>query len=68
MWNVGTYWLNAKEREGPRRRVFASTKVNQRGGAIRSSDEVTVMVNGAKELCYSVIVYCQPENGRSTKR
>jgi len=68
MRNVGTYWLNAKEREGSRRRIFASTKVNQRGGAIRSSGEVTVMVNGAKELRYSVIVCCQPGNGRSNKR
>jgi len=44
MWNVGTYWFNVKGREEPVFGVFASTNVNQRGGATRSSDEATVMV------------------------
>ena len=43
VWNVGTCWFNAKEREVMRLSHFASTKVNQRGGATRSSDETTVM-------------------------
>ncbi len=42
MGNVGTYWLNDKERGA----VFssASTDVSQRGGATCISTEVTVMV------------------------
>ena len=40
--NVGTCWFNTKGREFTQC-VFASTNVNQRGGATRSSDEVAVM-------------------------
>lgn len=43
LWNVGTCWFNAKEREATLGSDFASTNVNQRGGAIRSSDETAVM-------------------------
>lgn len=43
MWNVGTYWLNDKER-GVVSDNSASTDVGWRGGATRSSAEVTVMV------------------------
>ncbi|MDD1626326.1 MAG: hypothetical protein LUQ26_02455 [Methylococcaceae bacterium] len=43
MWNVGTYWFNVKGREVMKLSYFASTNVNQRGGATRSSDEATVM-------------------------
>lgn len=43
LWNVGTCWLNAKER-GIAIRDSASTKVDQRGGVIRSSEEAAVMV------------------------
>gem|GEM_PF-6908254 len=41
--NVGTCWFNVKGREDFMGSL-ASTNVNQRGGAIRSSDEITVMV------------------------
>lgn len=44
VWNVGTCWFNAKERGDSLTRNSASTNVNQRGGAIRSSDEAAVMV------------------------
>jgi hypothetical protein len=44
MWNVGTCWFNVKGREVAVLSDFASTNVNQRGGATRSSDEATVMV------------------------
>lgn len=44
LWNVGTCWFNAKERGVIRLSDAASTNVNQRGGATRSSDEVTLMV------------------------
>ena len=43
MWNVGTCWFNVKGREVAVLSDFASTNVNQRGGAIRSSDETVVM-------------------------
>jgi hypothetical protein len=43
VWNVGTYWFNAKERGVTLWSNFASTNVNQRGGATRSSDEAAVM-------------------------
>lgn len=39
LWNVGTYWFNAKGR-GFSFTDTASTDVNQRGGAARSSDEI----------------------------
>ena len=41
----------------------ASTHINQRGGAIRSSDEAAVMACGAKGLRYSANVNCQPVMG-----
>ena len=42
--NVGTCWFNVKEREVVQfMSNFASTNVNQRDGAIRSSDESAVM-------------------------
>ena len=44
MWNVGTCWFNVKGREVAVLGDFASTNVNQRDGATRSSDETTVMV------------------------
>jgi hypothetical protein len=44
MWNVGTCWFNVKGREVAVLSDFASTNVNQRGGATRSSDKATVMV------------------------
>ena len=44
VWNVGTYWLNVKERGVAEFGNFASTEVSRRGGAIRSSIEATVMV------------------------
>jgi hypothetical protein len=44
VWNVGTYWFNAKERGVSLIRSAASTNVNQRGGAIRSSVEAVVMI------------------------
>jgi hypothetical protein len=43
LWNVGTYWFNAKERGVTFCSDFASTNVNQRGGATRSSVEAAVM-------------------------
>lgn len=43
MWNVGTCWFNAKERKVMRLSHFASTNVNQRGGATCSSDDCAVM-------------------------
>jgi hypothetical protein len=39
VWNVGTYWFDAKER-GFSKAETASTNVNQRGGVARSSDKV----------------------------
>jgi|GEM_PF-1434542 len=39
VWNVGTYWFNVKGR-GANFYGTASTKVNQRGGVTRSSDEI----------------------------
>ncbi len=44
VWNVGTCWLNARGREIAVLSDFASTKIGQRGGATRSSDEIAVMV------------------------
>lgn len=44
MWNVGTCWFNVKGRGVAVVSDFASTDVNQRGGATRSSAEVAVMV------------------------
>ncbi len=43
MWNLGTCWFNVKGREVMKFSYFASTNVNQRGGATRSSDEAPVM-------------------------
>jgi len=43
MWNVGTCWLNVKGRGAAIFSGFASTKVSQRGGATRSSEEGAVM-------------------------
>ena len=43
LWNVGTCWFNAKGRGVTLPRNSASTNVNQRGGATRSSDEAAVM-------------------------
>jgi len=43
LWNVGTCWFNAKGRGIKLQRDTASTNVNQRGGATRSSDEAAVM-------------------------
>jgi len=43
MWNVGTCWFNAKGREVAFVCDFASTDVNQRGGATCSSAEIAVM-------------------------
>jgi len=44
VWNVGTCWSNVKERKFAQWSDLASTDVDQRGGATRSSDEITVMV------------------------
>ena len=43
LWNVGTCWSNAKGRGVALMRNSASTDVDQRGGATRSSDEAAVM-------------------------
>jgi len=43
LWNVGTYWFNAKGRGVALLSDVASTNVNQRGGATRSSVETVVM-------------------------
>ena len=43
VWNVGTCWFNVKGREVAVLSDFASTNVNQMGGATRSSDEASVM-------------------------
>lgn len=43
MWNVGTYLFNAKERRVAFRGDSASTNVDGRGGATRSTDEASVM-------------------------
>jgi len=43
LWNVGTCWFNVKGRGVALWSDFASTNVNQRGGATRSSDEAAVM-------------------------
>ena len=39
MWNVGTCWFNVKGRGSECYRT-ANTNVNQRGGVIRSSEEI----------------------------
>lgn len=45
LWNVGTCRFNVKGREiAQLMSNFASTDVNRRDGAIRSSDEAAVMV------------------------
>jgi hypothetical protein len=44
MRNVGTCWFNAKGRRTAVLSNSASTNINQRGGATRSSDETVVMV------------------------
>ena len=49
MWNVGTCWLNVKER-GMMKFCAASTNVSQRGGASRSSAEAIVM-NVERRAC-----------------
>jgi len=43
LWNVGTCWFNVKGRGVALMHDSASTDVNQRGGATRSSDEAAVM-------------------------
>jgi hypothetical protein len=43
LWNVGIYWFNDKGRCVVQLNVAASTHVNQRSGATRSSDEAAVM-------------------------
>ena len=43
MRNVGTCWLDAKERAAADLGSCASTNAGQRGGATRSSDEASVM-------------------------
>jgi len=43
MWNVGTCWFNVKGRGVALWSGFASTNVNQRDGATRSSGEAAVM-------------------------
>ena len=43
VWNVGTYWFNAKERGVGYVSSSASTNVGQRGGVTRSSVEAAVM-------------------------
>ena len=43
VWNVGTYWFNAKERGVGYVRSSASTNVGQRDGVTRSSVEAAVM-------------------------
>ena len=64
MWNVGTYRFNVKERETVQY-SFASTNVNRRGGAIRSSVEASVMGVERRGLRYSAILDRQPAIGRS---
>ena len=43
VWNVGTYWFNAKERGIDSMGNSASTNVSQRDGVTCSSDETAVM-------------------------
>jgi len=57
LWNVGTYWFNAKGREQTFRRLLASTNVNQRGGVARSSVETSVIgVERRGHVIQSVLV------------
>ena len=63
--NVGTCWFNVKGREEAQKSSFASTKVNQRDGATRSSDEAC-----ESKWSEGVALFSQDElstgNGRSS--
>jgi hypothetical protein len=65
MRNVGTYWLNVKERGVADFGNSASTDVSQRGGATRSSDEGTVMVV-ERRGCVIQSTLAVNRNGRSS--
>ena len=66
VWNVGTYWLNAKERKGIRWSIFASTNVNRRDGVTRSSGEDAVMA-AERRGCVIQSNWLSTSNGRSRK-
>lgn len=65
VWNVGTCWFNVKGRGF----IFygtASTKVNQRGGVTRSSDEVCES-RWSKGVTLFSHIFWSTSNGRNQK-
>lgn len=65
MWNVGTCWLNVKERAVAKIGSCASTDVSQRDGAARSSVKATVMVV-ERRSCVIQLILTANRNGRSS--